>query len=196
MGIFRSGLILITLIFLGACANGESTGTNPEPNSTQQTTAKAEADATGYKVSELTSLKLTNAKTGESFTLSDFAGKTVSVEPMSVTCSSCKKQHKNSKQAYEQLSDSEYIFLSLSIDQGLSDEKLAEFAKSEGFDWNFAVATPETTRVLNTKFGQTAFNTASTPHFIISPNGEISELSTGLKEPAVLVAKLQQVKEQ
>ncbi|NEO31373.1 MAG: redoxin family protein [Symploca sp. SIO3C6] len=195
MGIFRSGLIVITLVFLGACANSQSTGTNPESNSTQ-TTATVEADTTGYKASELTSLKLTNAKTGESFTLSDFAGKTVSVEPMSVTCSSCKKQHKNSKQAYEKLPDSEYIFLSLSIDQGLSDEKLAEFAKSEGFNWKFAVATPEITRVLNAKFGQTAFNTASTPHFIISPNGEISELSTGFTEPDVLVAKLQQVKGQ
>ena len=195
MGIFRLSLILLTFVFLGACANSQSTSNSPEQNSTQ-TTAKVEADTTGYKVSELTSLKLTNAKTGESFTLSDFAGKTVSVEPMSITCSSCKKQHKNSKQAYEQLSDSEYVFLSLSIDQGLSDEKLAEFAKSEGFDWKFAVATPDMTRALNAKFGQTAFNTASTPHFIISPNGEISELSTGFKEPAALVAKLEQVKGQ
>lgn len=98
-------------------------------------------------------LPLTNAQTGATFTFADFAGQTVYVEPMATWCANCRQQLGNVNEAKMQLGD-EVTFVALSVETTLKADQLASYAKDQGFDFTFAVMTPEVLRALAAEFGQ------------------------------------------
>jgi cytochrome oxidase Cu insertion factor (SCO1/SenC/PrrC family) len=128
-------------------------------------------------------LALTNARTGETFTLADFAGQTVFVEPMATWCSNCRRQLTNVRDAQQQLAEDDVVFVALSVETNIDDAALANYADGAGFDWLFAVVTPEMLEQLAGEFGRVIANPPATPHFIIRPDGTYTELVTGI-EPA------------
>ena len=132
-------------------------------------------------------LVLTNARTGETFTFADFAGKTVFVEPMATWCSNCRQQLGNVSTAKAQLNSDEVVFVALSVETNISDADLAQYADAAGFDWLFAVATPELLQALVGTFDRTITNPPSTPHFIIRPDGSTTALVTGIESPELLI---------
>lgn len=135
-------------------------------------------------------LPLVNARTGETFTFASFAGRTVFVEPMATWCTNCRQQLGNVRSAREQLSD-EVVFVALSVETNISAADLAEYADDNGFDWYFAVLTPELLAELVTTFGRTVSNPPSTPHFVIRADGSATSLATGIKSAEQIVAQLQ-----
>ena len=135
------------------------------------------------------SLELTDARTGETFTLGGFEGKTVFVEPMATWCTNCRRQLGNVNAAKQEVGE-DVEFIALSIEGNLSNEALAAYAEKEGFDLRFAVITPELLRALVDTFGRVITSPPSTPHFIIRPDGSTTELATGLESPADLLAQL------
>jgi cytochrome oxidase Cu insertion factor (SCO1/SenC/PrrC family) len=137
-------------------------------------------------------VQLMNARTGEAFTLADFNGKTVFVEPFATWCSNCRAQLKNVKAARVQLDD-QNVFVALSVETNISPEAVAKYTTDQGFDWVFAVMTPEMLKQLTDQFGLTVANPPSTPHFIIRPDGTVTDLSTGIKGVDAIVAELQAV---
>lgn len=126
---------------------------------------------------------LRNARTGEMFTLADLAadGFTVSVEPMATWCSNCRRQQRTVSQVFSEADPSRYVFISLSVETQLGDERLAQYAANEGFEWVFAVSTNEMLNELINQFGRSVSNPPSTPHFYVYPDGSYSDLSTGFK---------------
>ncbi len=136
-------------------------------------------------------LPITDVATGESFTLGDFQGQTVFVEPMATWCSNCRTQQGNVIQAKTQVAD-DVVFIGLSLETTLPDEDLARYAKGNGFDWTYAVMSEELLSALAGEFGRTITSAPSTPHFIIRPDGSFTELSTGIDSPAEIVAKIQE----
>ncbi len=136
-------------------------------------------------------LPLTNAQTGESFSLTDFAGQTVYVEPMATWCANCRQQLGNVNEAKMQVGD-EVTFVALSVETTLKADQLASYAKDQGFDFTFAVMTPEVLRALAAEFGQAVTSPPSTPHFVISPDGTTSELLTGFSTTDEITALVQQ----
>lgn len=132
---------------------------------------------------------LTDARTGETFSLADFAGKTVYVEPMATWCSNCKQQLNNVKQAKAALGD-DVVFVGLSVETNIAAADLASYADANGFDWRFAVLTPESLGQLVDAFGRTIANPPSTPHFVIAPDGTVTGLDTGFVSADDLVTKL------
>jgi cytochrome oxidase Cu insertion factor (SCO1/SenC/PrrC family) len=135
-------------------------------------------------------VQLINARTGEGFTLADFKGKTVFVEPFATWCSNCRAQLKNVKTAREQLDD-QNVFVALSVETNISPEAVAKYTNDQGFDWVFAVMTPEMLKQLTDQFGLTVANPPSTPHFVIRPDGTVTDLSTGIKDADAIIAELQ-----
>jgi cytochrome oxidase Cu insertion factor (SCO1/SenC/PrrC family) len=133
-------------------------------------------------------LPLTNARTGETFTLGDYAGQTVFVEPMATWCSNCRQQLTNVQQARTQLNSDDVVFIALSVETTISDEELARYADDLGFDWTFAVMTPEVLQALAEQFGRTVSNPPSTPHFVIRADGSASELVTGIQSAEEIAA--------
>ena len=136
-------------------------------------------------------LPLTDARTGETFTLGGFAGKTVYVEPMATWCSNCRQQLGNVRDAAAQLKGDKVTFVALSVETTLKADALARYAKEQGFDFKFAVLTPELLRALAANFGQTIAVPPSTPHFIIHPGGTTSDLLTGFSSPDAILTAVQ-----
>lgn len=134
-------------------------------------------------------IALTNAVTGESFTLADFAGRTVFVEPMATWCTNCRRQLNNVAQARAQLGE-DVVFVGLSLETNLSNAELAEYAAGNGFDWVWAVMSEEMLQQLAQEFGRTITNAPSTPHFIIRADGSFTDLVTGIDSPEQIVAQI------
>lgn len=136
-------------------------------------------------------LAVTNAATGESFTLGDFEGKTVFVEPMATWCSNCRMQQHEVQQAKMQLGD-DVVFVGLSLETTLPSADLASYAQDNGFDWTYAVMSKELLAGLADEFGRSITSAPSTPHFIIRPDGSYSMLSTGIHSAGEIVAQIQE----
>lgn len=134
-------------------------------------------------------LELTNAATGETFTLASFEDKTVFVEPMATWCTNCRKQLGNVNDAMQEAGE-DVVFIALSVEGNLADDKLAEYAERQGFNMIFAVTTPELLTALVDEFGRTITSPPSTPHFIIRPDGTTTELTTGIEAPEVILAQI------
>jgi thiol-disulfide isomerase/thioredoxin len=161
-----------------------------EETSEEANMEESDAQTPGGDLPAWQQLPITNARTGDSFTLADFAGKTVFVEPMATWCGNCRRQLTNVREAREQLASDDVVFIALSVETNVDDTKLANYADGEGFEWLFAVLTPELLRELAGEFGQTITNPPSTPHFVIRPDGTNTELVTGIEPAGDILAQI------
>jgi cytochrome oxidase Cu insertion factor (SCO1/SenC/PrrC family) len=125
-------------------------------------------------------LPLTDARTGASFSLGSFAGKTVYVEPMATWCTTCPIQLDIVRDVQAQVDPDRYVFIALSVETDLASGDLAAYADQKQWPWMFAVMSPELLQQLSGTYGLTVANPPSTPHFVIDPDGTASELSTGI----------------
>lgn len=138
------------------------------------------------------SLELTNAATGETFTLGDFEDKTVFVEPFATWCGNCRRQLTNvssARSALEQADD--VVVIALSVAENVSNDVLAAYAEDNNFtDFTFASASPELLAALVTEFGRGLTSPPSTPHFIINADGTYSALDTGFESSEEILGQL------
>ena len=146
--------------------------------------------ATAVKRPAWQQIALTDARTGKQFTLADYAGKTVFVEPFATWCSNCRRQLGYVQSAYSILGD-EAVFIALSVEPNISNEELVDYANKQGFEYTFAAMPPEMLQELSALFGRTIANPPATPHFIVRPDGSTTELVTGFEEPEVLVEQIE-----
>jgi thiol-disulfide isomerase/thioredoxin len=157
--------------------------------------AEAESEETELRTIEeaptwLTA-ELTDACTGETFTLAGFAGKTVYVEPMATWCTTCRAQLGRVQEAAAQLTEEQredVVLIALSSEVGLPNEAMAQYAKDTGFPMIFAVMTAEVLRAMVEELGQEIAVPPATPHFIIGPNGTVGDVATGDASPEELLA--------
>ena len=189
-------LILFTLVLVAACSPAAVTSTLAPTQAVQQdatptaeTLAGAQNTAASNSPAWLT-LPIVNAPTGETFTLADFAGKTVWVEPMATWCTTCRSQLPQVEAARVALNSDQYAFISFSVAENVDNATLAQYADDQGWHWVFAVATEDLTQGLVDTFGRTVVTPPSTPHFIIKPDGSLSEISTGKPSTDEIMAEL------
>jgi thiol-disulfide isomerase/thioredoxin len=180
--------LLMFVAVLAACSPTPAPPTSAPPTigltaeptlsaSTDNQAEQAAASLPGWMT-----LRLTDARSGSSFTLADFAGKTVYVEPMATWCGNCRSQMNNLIQARQQINDPNIVYIALSVETTLSASDLAAYADRQGYEWTFAVMTPEILTALTDTFGRTVTNPPSTPHFMIYPDQTFSELDFGMIE--------------
>lgn len=180
-----------------ASGQTEMTETGAESASTSETTeseAVEMAEAPASVAADLPvwqTMPLVNARTGETFTLADFSGKTVYVEPMATWCINCRQQLTNLSAAQGQLDLENVVLVALSVETNITAETLASYATNNNFDFIFAVLTPEMLAELVNQFGRVVTSSPSTPHFIIRADGTTTELATGIKSSEALVTMLQ-----
>lgn len=175
----------------------EVVNTAPQVNDAITDSPQPEAPANNavvYNGPDWTNLRLVNAHSGQSFALSDFAGRTVLVEPMATWCTNCRAQQRNVREAIARLENpDDFVFISLSVENGLPQDVLAGYADRNGFDWLFTVGTNDMVSALVSQFGRTVVNPPATPHFTIAPDGTVSVLRTGYHSPDALVQEVQSV---
>ncbi len=139
------------------------------------------------------SYELVNAKTGETFTLGGFEDKIVFVEPMATWCSNCRAQLKNVAKAQAENAE-DVVFVALSLEGNIANEKLAAYAEKEGFEMIFAKTSQKLLQDLINLYGRGVSSPPSTPHFIISPDGTTSEMKLGREPADELLAKIDAVR--
>jgi thiol-disulfide isomerase/thioredoxin len=138
------------------------------------------------------SMELTDARTGAVFTLHDLRGRTVFLEPMATWCGSCRRQLVELREVVAELDPERFAFIGLSVETVLDPAELVRYADAHGFDWTFAVATPELLRALTESFGFSVTNPPATPHVVIGPDGSVGDLATGFHTADRLVATLEE----
>ena len=114
---------------------------------------------------------LTDARSGEVFTLGSFEGKTVFVETMATWCGNCRQQLANLRDARAHIAADDIVYIGLSVETNISDEALATYADNAGFDWTFAVIPADLLRELADEFGRTITSPPATPSFFIYADG-------------------------
>lgn len=160
------------------------------PSGTTSDSAAAQAETVAYNGPTWANLPLVNAETGQTFTLADFAGKTVFVEPFATWCTNCRRQLPNVDSARQQVDPTQYVFVALSVAENVDNATLTQYATDNGWDFIYAAASMEITQGLVDSFGRSAITPPSTPHFIIRPDGSLTALGTGSHDATALVAEL------
>jgi cytochrome oxidase Cu insertion factor (SCO1/SenC/PrrC family) len=138
-------------------------------------------------------LSLIDARTGAPFTLADFAGKTVFVEPFATWCTNCRQQLANvhaARQRAAELGRDDVVFVALSVEPNIGRDALAAYAADTGYDLIFAAMPPELLQALAGEFGQTIANPPATPHFVLQPDGTAGPLVTGIESTTAILAQV------
>jgi thiol-disulfide isomerase/thioredoxin len=163
-----------------AAAEGAANPTAPE---SAAVTPHEESDTSGAETAAWLDIELTDAASGETFTLASLAGEVVAIEPMAIWCSNCKAQQNNVKAAYADIADAGVTYISLGIDPGEDPGALAKYAERNGFGWTFVKSPSELSRELSNLFGPQILSAPSTPLIVLDAGGEIFTQEWGFHDP-------------
>jgi cytochrome oxidase Cu insertion factor (SCO1/SenC/PrrC family) len=132
-------------------------------------------------------MELTDAQTGKTFTMNDYAGKVVLLETMAIWCPNCVVQATQVKKLREALGNPEdLITVSLDVDIHEDAASLKAYASSYFFDWHFAVAPLGVARALGNLYSAEYLNPPLSPMLIIDRDGNVHQLEYGIKDVEAL----------
>jgi len=135
---------------------------------------------------------LTDARTGQTFSINDFQGKVVLVETMAIWCSNCLKQQGQVKALHEQLgARDDFIGIGLDIDPNETTDALRVYVEDKGFDWLYAVPSKDVSREIASLYGDQFLNPPSTPIVVIDRHGNAHPLPFGIKSADDLMQAVQ-----
>jgi thiol-disulfide isomerase/thioredoxin len=138
------------------------------------------------------SAALTDARTGQTFSIDNFKGKVVLVETMAIWCSNCLRQQGQVKALHEQLgARDDFVSIGLDIDPNENAEALKNYVEDRGFDWLYAVPSTDVSREIAALYGDQFLNPPSTPIVIIDRHGEAHPLPFGIKSADDLMQAIQ-----
>jgi hypothetical protein len=129
---------------------------------------------------------------GEEVRIADLQGKVVVIEAMAIWCTTCWFQQLEAQAALDEVASSDVAYISLDVDPNERAEDLADYARREGFDWRFVVASAEMSRSLAATFGDQILSPPATPLVILGPNGQLIEKHTGIKSAGDLAALIEE----
>jgi cytochrome oxidase Cu insertion factor (SCO1/SenC/PrrC family) len=176
-----SPIALVFILILSACAPAQTQAADvPKPTATTVPTPVATTP-------EWFDMELTDAQTGETFTMNDYAGKVVLVETMAIWCPNCVVQANEVRNLHEALGHpDDLISVSLDVDLNEDEASLKEYASGFGFEWHFAVAPLLVARALGNLYSAQYLNPPLSPMLIIDREGNVHELEYGQKDAETL----------
>jgi cytochrome oxidase Cu insertion factor (SCO1/SenC/PrrC family) len=128
-------------------------------------------------------VELTDARTGESFTMNDFAGRVVLVETMAMWCPTCLFQAHQVREMHKLLdSPDDVVSVSLDVDLHEDTSSLKQYVQEFGFEWRFAVAPLDVDRALGNLYSAQYLNPPLSPMLIIDRDGGVHQLEYGDKK--------------
>lgn len=138
------------------------------------------------------SASLTDASTGQAFTINDFKGKVILVEAMAIWCPTCLKQQEQVKALQTSLDQrDDFVSIGLDIDPNEDLVSLKSYVENNGFDWLYAVSNADVSSELSSLYGDQFINPPSTPIVIIDRHGEAHLMPFGLKSADELLKFIQ-----
>jgi len=173
-------IYLSSAMFLFACAPSQANNIQ-EPQSI--------TTAIPTTTPEWFDMELTDAQTGQTFTMNDYAGKVVLLETMAMWCPNCLIQASQVNKLPELLENPEdLIIVSLDVDVNEDEASLKEYASSYRFDWHYAVAPLGVARALGNLYSAEYLNPPLSPMLIIDRDGNVHQLEYGIKKAETLKA--------
>jgi cytochrome oxidase Cu insertion factor (SCO1/SenC/PrrC family) len=152
----------------------------------------APATEAGAGTASWLDIELTDAETGEPFSLASLGGEVVAIEPMAIWCSNCRAQQDNVKEVYDQIEASGVTYISLGIDPGENPDSLAAYAERRGYEWTFVQSPVELSRALSDRFGPQILSAPSTPLIVLDDRGEVAFQDFGFHGPEQLLGILEE----
>ena len=163
--------VILTGLFLAGCS----------------LSAPVEPTATAASLPDWFNVKITDVRTGQTFTINDFAGKVVLIETMAQWCPTCESQENEVIKLHARLGNPEdLVSVSLDVDLHEDEASLKEYAAARGYDWYFAVAPLEVARALGNLYSAQYLNPPVAPMLLIDRNGDVYGLPYGLKSAEAL----------
>ena len=176
----------------GEMMDNKEGDTMEEEKSAAESMMESETDASMMDTPAWFSETFTDARTGQVFSITDHKGKVILVETLAMWCSNCKKQQGQVVELHNLLGErDDFISFGLDIDTNENAADLANYVQNNGFDWLYAVATPEVAREIGNLYGAQFLNPPSTPMLIIDRHGEAHPLPFGIKSAQDLYDALQ-----
>lgn len=170
----RAAAVLLAGLFLAAGAAAQSTDQSADA-----------APAVAWL-----GVELTDVRTGETFTLAQFAEKPVLLEAFAVWCGVCTNQQRQIDALHAEVGDS-VISVALNTDPNESQTQIVRHLDRHGFDWRYAVSPVELSRSLRDEFGVSVLHPPSAPVILICPGQtERTLLRRGVKQPAFLQERI------
>lgn len=145
-------------------------------------------DEGGSSVDWLTT-PLEDVRTGEEFTISQFAVPTV-VHTYATWCGTCRRQHEEFVSLKEAVGE-DVVVVDLNVDSSESASAVRAHATRNGFDWRFAVLSDSFIEALVEEFGRSVVSPPQSPVIVVCPDDRThaydkivsaSELSTITRE--------------
>ncbi len=170
--------IILSSLLLTACASPAPLG------GTSVSTASVEpgTTATTTGAPDWFDIEMTDVRTGQPFTINDFAGRVVLIETMAQWCPTCESQENEVIKLHELLGNPEdLVSVSLDVDLNEDEASLKDYAAAHGYDWYFAVAPLEVARALGNLYSAQYLNPPVAPMLLIDRNGDVYGLPFGLK---------------
>jgi hypothetical protein len=128
--------------------------------------------------------------TGETFKISDFAGKPVLLESFAVWCPSCTVQQIETQKLKESRGDA-IVHISVNTDPNEDEHRVREHLDRHGFDWYYAVAPIEWTNALIDEFGLNVVYPPRSPVVLICADQTARMLRGGIKREAFLIEEIE-----
>jgi len=170
-------VMLLASLLLLAC------GSTLSPTS-PLTSAGATASATPP---DWFTIPMTDVRTGQSFTINDFAGKVVLIESIAQWCPNCLFQQGETRKLRQQLGNpDDLVVISLDVDVHEDAASLKQYTEEFGFDWRFGVAPLEVARAFGNLYSAEYLNPPLDPMLLIDRQGTVYQLPYGLKQSDTL----------
>ena len=129
---------------------------------------------------------MTDVRTGQPFSMHDFAGKVVLLETMAEWCINCVYQE-NEVKKLEGLTGNLKDLILVSLDTDLHEDaaSLKKYADTYGYDWYFAISPLEVDRALSNLYDGEFMNSPLAPMLFIDRQGGVYSLPFGPMKGAV-----------
>jgi thiol-disulfide isomerase/thioredoxin len=132
-------------------------------------------------------IEIKDAKTDETFKISDFAGKKILLESFAVWCPTCLKQQKE----IQKLKQENIVHISIDTDPNENENSVIKHVEKHGFQWRYSVSPTEMTQSLINEFGVEIVNAPSSPVILICEDQSARLLKRGLKSSDVLLEEIE-----
>ena len=176
--------VVLTSLLLSACSSSATPGIPATVPATSAQRAVPTVVPTPSRP-DWFAIPLTDARTGETFTINDFAGKVVLIQTIAQWCTNCAYQQ-DEVRTLSKLLDNPDGLVSISLDVDAHEDQaslnsLKKYVDYFGFDWHFAIAPLEVDRALGNLYSAEYLNPPLEPMLFIDRSGNVYGLPYGMK---------------
>tara|TARA_Y100000310_G_scaffold153594_1_gene152990 strand:- start:3394 stop:3978 length:585 start_codon:yes stop_codon:yes gene_type:complete len=181
------GLVVLLAVLIG-CSGSSEGGETAQVVANDGSTGVAQTADSVNKDTGWRDFEIKDINSGDTFKISDFAGQKIVLESFAVWCPTCTKQQREIRKLAENGDTS--VHIALDTDPNEDEQAVRDHTKQNGFDWRYAVAPAEMTKLLIDEFGVGFVNAPSAPVAIICEDQSGHFLPRGVKKADRLAEEL------